>query len=122
MKKKTSHLAQVSLTFGERLRLLQRLPEKGSLATMRILHELQIMLSPQDAELKRLEVKPRDDGSLQWNGKKDHPRPYGFEGWAVQLIVARLQALDKEEELTTLDLPLWDKFVGPKGLNGSKEG
>lgn len=93
-----------------RLRLLGILPPQGGLATIRLVRDLRERLSLAKREAEGLEVQ-QGDGTITWNAEKDREKEFSFSGFEIELIVASLRKIEKEERLTPDLLALWDQFV-----------
>ncbi len=115
----------VPLTLGERLALLNALPQQGPIAVMRFVRKLRDKLGVQEAELAKFDqagnLLPSDGPDVQvegnrlrWNVAKDAAQQRRFSGFELKVIIDALQALDKKEALTEGHVPLWDKFVEGK--------
>jgi hypothetical protein len=100
---------EVNLKIAERLRLSQALPEKGSLATMKILIKLRDKLLIDQKEWKEYGVK-EVDGKVHWDPKKDKGKSYEFGRVEEKLIVNALEDLNKGEEVRAEHVSLLDKF------------
>lgn len=52
-------------------------------------------------------------GKMKWDTTKDFkPKDFKFGGKAKELIRSLLAKLSKDEELTDVHIPLYDKFIG----------
>lgn len=113
-KKREEKEAKLSrkLTIGERFALLSILPEKGGLATAKLVRDLRDKLLPNPVELKKVNVREDPEtGQIVWDGEKDTGKNFSFAGFETKLIVEKLQKLDKEEEVSVQHIPLFEKFV-----------
>ncbi len=101
-----------SLNVSERITLLNVLPEKGGYITVKLVGDLREKLFPTAAEFKRVGAEEDSKtGQLFWKGGEEFDKAFSFAGFETKLIVERLQALDKDEELTALHISLYEKFV-----------
>lgn len=108
----------IELTVEERMQLLTILPPEGSLATMRIVRDLQAQVGFSAKEFQAIGVKEErqaEHTTMTWDVTKARPKRLTFAGFAVALIVGRLQKLDKEEKLNKGHISLYEKFVGTNG-------
>ena len=98
----------MKLSVGDRLMLLKVLPEKGSLLTMRIVHELRMALSFSEEEAAQGQFV-QDGQVMHWAKEFDTEIEIGTA--AQGIIVDALRVLDEKRELTEGHLSLWGKFV-----------
>jgi len=100
----------VGLTIGERVQLLQVLPEKGPIATMRLVRKLNERLGFTTAEIKDHQILFGPDGRVQWQDVK-WERTFRFGGFELEMIMANLRRLNDANTLTMAHVSLWDKFI-----------
>lgn len=102
----------MELAVVERLVLLNNLPEKGNVATLKIVRTLRENLSFDEEEHAKLNFRQEDD-MLQWD-TTDHIKDIEFGPKANSLIIEMLEKLDKEEKLDVSSLALYERFVEEK--------
>ena len=98
------------LNVSERLTVLNFLPTEGNLATIKILGELRMNLSYTEEENKEWGIVTDEvNKMIRWeeNGEADIP----IGETATGIIVDELRKLDKENKLTELILPVYEKFI-----------
>jgi len=100
------------LGLKDRLVLLSVLPPEGNLATIRIVHELRMALSPDEAEYRDAQIINAGDGQIRWNADAAAALERDFEIGAKgqEIIREALGKLDKDSKLTADHLPLCDLF------------
>ena len=103
----------MELTMAERLLLLNVLPEKGDITTIRVLHDLQQSLGPTSEEQEEFgffadEEKP---GMIFWNTELPQEKEIEISKAASKLIKDRLLGVSEKGEVTVDLIPLFDKFV-----------
>ena len=98
------------LNVSERLTVLNFLPTEGNLATIKILGELRMNLSYTEDETKEWGIENDEEAKMiKWkeNGEADIP----IGETAMGIIVDELRKLDKDNKLTELILPVYEKFI-----------
>jgi hypothetical protein len=102
----------VSLGFSERLLLRNILPQKGSIAVMRIVQDVIERIEVTSKEWKQ--VTPSEvEGGISWDLEKEpKPKSFDFEGFELEVVTRELRQLSDKEELTAAMITLYDKFVG----------
>ena len=90
--------------------LLNILPEKGNLTTIRIVRRLREELSFSEEEHAQAEMKNLDDGLLAWKEGVVPDKTLEIGPQAAGVIRDALEKLDKADELTTEHLALCDEF------------
>jgi hypothetical protein len=95
----------------DRLALLNTLPEKGDLTTIKIVRELREQLSFSEEEHAKLGFTIEDD-RIKWNGGAGEEREFVIGPKAHTIITDALQELDRTKQLTSDHLGIWQKFVG----------
>lgn len=99
----------VELSVLERLTLLNILPERGNVATLRIVRTLREDLSFTEEEIETFGVTLEEDRVL-WDESKTEARGYTFGAVQQKVIVDALQKLDEEGAVELQHLDLMDKF------------
>lgn len=116
----------MQLEVMDRLLLNQVLPERGNLATLKIVRELREELSFSEEEHKAFEITTdagklcptcghKPTGNVRWSADKGKLKEIGIGPEATKMICAGLKLLEKQEQLTEQHRPLWDEFVGENG-------
>jgi hypothetical protein len=100
----------VALTIGERFKVMELLPEKGPIATVRLVRELADKLSLTQTEIKDHKVFSLPDGTTRWEDVK-YERRFRFGGFELELVLSNLRKADSESRLTAAHVPIWDKFI-----------
>lgn len=94
---------------GERIRLLNILPEKGNILTIKMVRQLREALSLSEEEHRDNSVVIQED-RVSWN--LDFPdKEIEFNDLAKELIAKVLKELNEKDELTVGDVRLWEEFV-----------
>jgi uncharacterized protein YjaG (DUF416 family) len=94
---------------GERIRLLNILPEKGNILTIKMVRQLREALSLSEEEHRDNNVVIQED-RVSWN--LDFPdKEIEFNDLARELIAKVLKELNEKDELTVGDVRLWEEFV-----------
>lgn len=94
---------------GERIRLLNILPEKGNILTIKMVRQLREALSLSEEEHRDNNVVIQED-RVSWN--LDFPdKEIEFNDLAKELIAKVLKELNEKDELTVGDVRLWEEFV-----------
>ena len=105
----------MKLSVGERLVLLSILPPEGGLRTMRVIHDLRMILALTDKEVKEWEITDQigPDGrpvGVKWNDEKVQEVDMDVEGVRTEIIVQALRKLDTDKKLSLQHLTLCEKF------------
>jgi hypothetical protein len=91
-------------------RLLNILPEKGNLLTIKIVRTLREELSFSEEEHKKYRVKVTDE-RITWDINAE-PKEMEFGDQAKELIEKALRELNERDEMTVPDIALWEMFIG----------
>lgn len=102
------------LKAGDRLLLLNILPNVGSFETLKIVRDLQSALSFSEEEHKALDITSKD-GMVQWRQEADIPVDIPIGEIATKVIIERLQEVDKRKQLKIEALQLYERFVLGEG-------
>jgi len=98
----------------ERLLIGGLLPDRGSIADLRILRELENEISFSQDEHQQLNIK-NSGGLMTWNDKGDtDKKAIQFCDRAVALISEKLKELDKQGQLHKDFIDIWTMFVTDK--------
>lgn len=102
-----------ALSLGDRMALLSALPQEGSLATIKIVHELRMALSPSEEENREFEITwDKERTHMKWNPAKSADKEIEIGPVATGIIASALKALDKHQKLTEAHLGVYERFVG----------
>lgn len=104
----------MQLNIAERMHLLPLLPEKGSFATLKILHQLRQELSFSEQELADGKII-EEDGRLAWPDADALVKDIEVGQRARSTIVDILENLSMANELTMAHVSLYEKFVEVTG-------
>lgn len=114
-KRRETHLAakgHMEFTLPERIVLLGLLPRQGNLLTLRIIHDLQMELSPSEEETKEAEFHPTEGGGVGWSPKANEMRKTVIIGEkAREVLQESIEAGSKKEKLEIQFLSLFERFV-----------
>ena len=95
----------------ERLLIGSLLPERGSIADLRILRELETEISFSQEEHKRLKIR-NVSGVMTWEDKGEQAKkPVQFCDRCQELIADKLKELDKQGQLHKDYIDIWGMFV-----------
>ena len=100
----------MNLSVLERLRLLNLLPAKGDITTVRIMRVLREDLSFSEDEHKELNFVSDEEG-LHWDPEVFIDKEVEIGDAASAAIVREMDALDKGGEFPDELLDLYDRFV-----------
>jgi len=109
----------MKLTVGERLMLLQVLPQEGNIVTLRIIRDLSNNLGLSEEEHKNFEIK-QEDQKVSWNVKGNEEKDVQIGEKATDVIVDSLKNLDDNKKLIPQMMSLWDKFIEVKKEENKK--
>ena len=101
----------MKLNLIERFTILNLLPKETNFATLKIVRELQKVLSTSEEEFKKYEIKQVED-KITWNVKGNEEVEIKIGEKATDIIVEELKKLDNEKKLTKQHLSVYDKFIG----------
>jgi len=94
----------------DRITLLGLLPEKGDFTTLKIVRQLREDLSFSEIEHELLSLQ-QTDGRLTWNPQADEGKEVEIGAKASVLIEDQLKKLDKEKQLTSQHMSVYEMFV-----------
>ena len=102
----------MDLSVKERISLLSILPQQGDIITIRICHDLRMMLALQDSEEEKAGITKKElgGGQMTIEVRNDYETELSFSHKQIQLIIEALEGMDKNKSLTIGHLSLWDKF------------
>lgn len=98
------------LSVMDRMVLLNILPERGNLTTIRIVRELREELSFSESEHETMNLRQLDDGRVMWDEGKVPDKGLDIGPQAANVIRDTLEKLDKDDDLTADHLGLCDEF------------
>ena len=109
----------MKLNLLERLTILNILPREGNFATLKILRDVQGVLSPSEAEFKEFGIttelnKETNQTQTNWNKKGIEEREINIGEKANDIIVETLKKLNDEKKLNPQHMSAYEKFVGDK--------
>jgi len=106
----------MKLTLGvkERLLVLGLLPERGNIADLRILREMETLLGFSAEEHEQLKIRQMGPGVTTWNEKvaETMARSFEFPDRVIEIVKERLQQLSQDNQLHKDHLAIWNMFVG----------
>ncbi len=94
----------------ERVGLLNILPEKGTIATMRVLRDLRDELGFSEEELAQANIQQTGD-KLTWDGSYKTEKDIEIGAAIRKVILESIEALDSQGEVTELTLDLYEQFA-----------
>jgi hypothetical protein len=101
----------MELTLIDRFALLKVLPHEGSYATLRIVYELRLALSPSEQEHKEFEIREQGN-SIIWNPAKGSvPKEMPIGEKATDIIVMSLKKFDQNGNLPEEAISVYEKFI-----------
>ena len=103
----------MNLNIFERLSLLQILPQKGDFMTLKIVTNLQQVLSPSEEEFKEFGLK-EVQGRYEWNNKGQEPKEIEIGDKAKKIVAEELKKLSDSEELNMNLFSVYNKFIEDK--------
>lgn len=107
------------LTIAERMSLLDVLPPKGNVVTLRLVIDLQKKIALTEEEIEMFGVTQTMSGSggllVKWSPEFDKTRvDISISDLEKGIITGGLQRLESAGQLTINTLPLYDYFVDKK--------
>jgi hypothetical protein len=101
----------MKLTIMDRFALLKVLPHEGSFATLKIVQELRLALSPSEQEHKEFEIKEQGN-NIMWNPEKGAvPKEIPIGEKATDIIVMSLKKSDQNGNLPEEAISVYEKFI-----------
>jgi hypothetical protein len=94
----------------ERLSLRGVLPEKGDFVTFRAVRELHEMLSFNEEEIEKFNLKQEKD-QITWDADADTPREFPFSKTQTKVITDALKSLNDKGEIDASTFGLYEKFI-----------
>jgi len=104
----------MELTVGNRLRLLNILPQKGNIVTLKIVDEARKKLALSAEEIEKFNVEIKADRAT-WD-EKALPVDIELDAIIEEMIRQKLELLNQEDALTIYDVELWKLYVEGKIL------
>lgn len=107
----------MKLTVQERLMLGNILPQEGNFVTLKVLRNLKMDLSFNDAEFKKWSIV-MSDGQVNWRLFNDKNKPIDQEAEieigekAKDIIVKALAELNEKKKLREEHITLYERFIG----------
>lgn len=96
----------MKLNVNERLVIVGLVPEKGTFKTMNTVQKLKDALHLSEEEVKDYEIVQTGE-SLRWNAKGLERKEIEISELGMELIIESLEKLDKEEQLTINQFPIF---------------
>ena len=110
----------MELGITERIRLLEILPDRGDIGTLKIVRNLRESLSFTEEDIQDMEIKmePGDKGSFmyKWNQSKEKPLIIDFKPMSLRIITDALKKADQQGSLTEQHISIYEKFFGEKKI------
>ena len=103
----------MKLGLRDRLVILNVLPPKGDLITLRVIHDLKMKLSIVEKEFKEYKIQEKD-GQILWDSKKeaeDGDKEIDVGARAFTIIMDAFKKLDEKKELTEGHLATYEKLL-----------
>lgn len=97
------------LNIAERLILLSILPQQGDFITLRIIRDLQSILSFTEEELKDFKLEKLNDG-FKWDKEAEKEKEIAVGEKVFEIIKETLVKLNDEKKLTMQHFSLCEKF------------
>lgn len=100
------------LNVRERLALLNILPQQGDITTIRIHHELTMVIALREGEEEKSGLVKKDFGNGQMTIEvtNNFESEFEFTNKQMQIVMETLQEMNKKKTLNLSHLSLWDKF------------
>lgn len=103
----------MELTVFERILILNILPEKADVTSLRIVRDLQSSLGFNEAEVETLGMR-QEEGGVFWNQAAETVRDFPIGPKGQSIIATELEKLSKGKQLSMQMLDLYDRFVAPE--------
>lgn len=103
----------MELQIGERLTLLDILPQEGDYTTLKIIRELRETLSFNEEEHKAYNFR-QEDSKILWENDKGETRDISIGEKATDIITDAFKKLNKNKKLRNEHLKLYEQFVDGK--------
>lgn len=104
----------MKLGLNERFVILQILPQRESLSTLRIVRSLQMDLAPSEEETKKHNIRDEEDAGgnpiIAWD--TDSVKDIEFGDKACEIVKTGIEAVSERGEATLELLDLYEKFGG----------
>lgn len=103
----------MKLTLGQRIQILQIIPNKGDIKTLRIVKDLESKLTITQEEIVKYEFTVTEDGkNYTWNKEGVLTEiDYELSELEISEVKKALQKLEEAKELQKNMLELYDKFI-----------
>lgn len=109
----------MNLSVGERVILLNVLPQQGDIITLRIVRDLQSALSFSEREHKKLKFN-QEGQRVNWTGELSKTVPIGPKAHVV--IQTELEKQSREGTLPMQAVTLYERFCGEVAEEAVSEG
>jgi len=100
----------MKLSVLERVVCLSLLPQQGSFATLKVLHDLRMILSFSEKEMKEWGIKENPETKITtWERDETKELPIGEK--ATDIIIEALREHDRKNSLPVQAMSLYEKFI-----------
>ncbi len=99
----------MKLCIGERMGLLNILPEQGTIATMRVLRDLRHDLGFSEEELEEAGIKQTED-RLTWKPSASIEKDIAIGPAARDVVLEAIEDLDAKSGVTELTLEIYERL------------
>ena len=100
----------MNLNVLERIMALDALPQEGTYVTLKIVHDLRLLLSFTEKEIKEWNVRSDgESGITAWEVNGETEIPIGEK--ATDIIVDALKKLNRDQKLKAGAMSLYEKFI-----------
>lgn len=100
----------MKLNVKDRLVLLGILPKEGDFITLKIVRELQGLLSFTEEEVKVYKFDTAE-GFIKWDAKADVPIEVKIGAKAKEIISDAFKEMDKQKKLTLEHINIYERFI-----------
>lgn len=108
------------LTIGERLIIMNVLPQEGDLLTLTTVREAQATLNPTDQERKAVDLT-LEAGTFTWREDLDEPSEVALSDGARRVLFDRLKELDGRKKLQMVHLTLYERLLRDEAVRAAEE-
>lgn len=101
----------MELNIINRLQLVGVLPSEGDFLTLTVKKDILQKINLTQEEIEEWEVKPKENGRIEWNTKKAKEIDVVFSAPEGELIKSALVKLNNEKKLNDQTYGLYDMFI-----------
>ena len=105
----------MKLTILDRLMIMRVLPSESDFSTLRIVKDMKKKLHFTEEEKKEYKIQtvfvPNEGQRITWDKKKNNDLDIKLVKIEREIIIARLEELDKSKKATNKHLELYDKVI-----------